>query len=264
MVSKEKLIKSLKNKEAIKIVKKVLNYNFKDEKKTDSLIDVIKNYLIENKSSLSEVHDYVKKNSLQITEDNEKERVFRKVSDLTNILKSKSNTNLNIKSILDIGTGNGNILVNLGKNLGIEKEYLYGVDTVDYTINNAFNHLSYDNNSIPVKDNSIDLITIMMVLHHTDNPLDILNESYRALSENGTVIIRETNAYNNDILEFNIIMEYIFYTILLDIPVSITENYLSDNEWEQLFESVGFKFEKVVENKLKDDPFTSMYYILKK
>ena len=61
MISKEKLIKSLNNKEAIKIVKKVLNYNFKDETKTDSLIDIIKKYLIENKLSLNEVHNYVKK-----------------------------------------------------------------------------------------------------------------------------------------------------------------------------------------------------------
>lgn len=264
MISKEKLIKSLNNKEAIKIVKKVLNYNFKDETKTDSLINIIKKYLIENKLSLNEVHNYVKKNSLQITEDNEKERVERKVSDLTDILTSKLNSDLNIKSVLDIGVGNGNILVNLGEKLGINKDSLYGVDTVDYTVNNEFNHLVYENNSIPVQENSIDLITIMMVLHHTDNPLETLNEAYKALNSNGTVIIRETNAYNNDILEFNIIMEYIFYTILLDIPVSITENYLSSYEWEKLFKFVGFKFEKVVENKLDNDPFTSMYYILKK
>ena len=89
-------------------------------------------------------------------------------------------------------------------------------------------------------------------------------EAHRVLSDSGCIIVRETDSYHKNLLEFNILIKYIFYEILLEIPIKITNNYLDKNKWEFLFKDVGFKYTKVKENKLENDPFTSVYYKLKK
>lgn len=168
------------------------------------------------------------------------------------------------KNILDIGVGNGNILVNIGKKLNINSNHLFGIDVLNYSENKNFNYVQYNKNLIPLESNSIGLILIMMVLHHTDEPKKVLMEAHRVLSDSGCIIVRETDSYHKNLLEFNILIKYIFYEILLEIPIKITNNYLDKNKWEFLFKDVGFKYTKVKENKLENDPFTSVYYILKK
>lgn len=49
--------------------------------------------------------------------------------------------------------------------------------------------------SLPLFDNSVDGITINMALHHIQNPQQSINEMYRILKPNGTVVITDVNKH---------------------------------------------------------------------
>lgn len=49
--------------------------------------------------------------------------------------------------------------------------------------------------SLPLFDNSVDGITINMALHHIHNPQQSINEMYRILKPNGTVVITDVNKH---------------------------------------------------------------------
>jgi len=258
MIKKTNLYRYFKNKKVIDLVFKVLDYNFKNEDKTKGFIRLLRQHLLFENNGIGEIKTYLKENNLELSK--ESERVDKKIIEINEIVKTEIlNKPLNI---LDIGVGNGNILINTGKFLGIPTSSLFGIDVVDYSNGESFNHIKYNEKTIPLEFNSIDLILIMMVLHHAESPLSVLTEAHRVLKPNGSIIVRETNSYNDDLLEFNILMEYIFYTILLEIPINITDHYLNKEKWETLFKNAGFNYKKIKESELKNDPFTSIYYKL--
>jgi ubiquinone/menaquinone biosynthesis C-methylase UbiE len=260
MIDKKTLSKYFLNEVAYNLVFKVLNYNFDNQDKTSVFMELLGSHLSSENCHLDEIQKYLKKNDLKLCQ--EEGRVNGKILDIKNIIKNNLTNSPN--SILDIGVGNGNVLTSVAESIGLDESVLFGVDTVNYSKNNNFKHIEYDNHHIPLPSGSIDLTLIMMVLHHSNHPLSILKEAYRTLSNSGSVIVRETNAYNPDLLEFNILMEYIFYTILLEIPIHITDNYFPIEKWETMFKEAGFKYEKLSEKTIEENPFTAAYYKLTK
>lgn len=261
-LTKEGLLSYFDNKIVYDLVFKVLNFNFQNEVKTTECMSLIRDYLCDKTISTNEIKMYLANNELGLSKEAEIERVNSKIVELCDIIKSEINEKPT--SLLDIGVGNGNIITSLGKELGINQNNLFGIDVVDYSNNNNFNYINYQNGRIPLPDNSIDCAFIMMVLHHDENPSAILKEAHRIIKKGGSVIVRETNAYSPELAYFNILMEYIFYYIILDIPVEITHNYFSDELWEVYFREAGFNFKKVQEKPFKENIFTAMYYVLTK
>lgn len=249
----------LQNKIVYNLVFKVLNYNFNNEEKTTQFLTTLSDCLRDNKD-FETLRIFLKHNNLLFT--SEKERVDLKVNDLISFFDFK-NTN----SILDLGCGNGHVLNSLSEKLNIKN--CYGIDTVNYIKDITFNYLQYDNNKIPLNNKSIDVAISLMVLHHTKNPVHYIKELHRVLKTGGSLIIRETDAYNLDLLHFNLLMEFIFYEIIFNIPVQITRNYFSRNyfsrnEWKSLFLNNGFKLIKEKSQNVKENPFTPFYFLLEK
>lgn len=244
----------LQNTIVYNLVFKVLNYNFNDKEKTKHFLKLL-SYCLTNNTDFSILREFLKYNNLTFT--SEKERVYTKVNDLISFFDFN-----NTKSILDLGCGNGHVLTSLSEKLNLKE--CYGIDTVNYIEDINFNYLQYNNNQIPLNNESIDVATSLMVLHHTENPTHYINELHRVLKKNGKLIIRETNAYNLDLLHFNLVMEFIFYEIIFNIPVQITRNYFSKNEWESLFLNNGFKLIKEKSQNIKENPFTPFYFLLEK
>lgn len=259
--SKAQLLSYLNNPFVFELVSKVLNFNFENKAHTEKFMSLLKEHFQSSDEEPFKIQDFLKANNIGLCQ--EQGRVDGKILDLSEIIEEHFYPVPN--TLLDIGVGNGNIITNVANQVGIDQENLYGIDVVDYSKNNNFNYITYDNEGkIPLADNSMDCVIIMMVLHHTNNPLDTLEEAYRVLKPNGKVIVRETNAYREELVEFNILMEYVFYTILLEIPIQITSNYFSDEKWEILFDKAGFEFYKISEKPLIENPFTGMYYLLTK
>lgn len=86
----------------------------------------------------------------------------------------------------------------------------------------------------------------------------------RVLQKDGILVVRETNAYELSLLHFNMVMEYIFYEILFNVPVDITRNYFSKEEWKSLFLNNGFEILNEQYFSLEENPFTPFYLVLRK
>jgi ubiquinone/menaquinone biosynthesis C-methylase UbiE len=260
MFNKEDLRLYFKNKVVYDLVFKVIDYNFNNPNKTKEFMILLEKHLSVENLDVELIQSFLKQNNLGLCQ--EESRVNDKINELNQIIDEK----LRFKptSVLDIGVGNGNILKSIGNTLSLDRNDLFGIDVVDYSLEKSFTYLRYDCDSIPLEDNSVQLILLMMMLHHTDSPLDTLKEAHRVLSSEGSIVVRETNAYCNDLLLFNILMEYVFYTILLDLPINITKNYFSVEEWEDLFMTAGFKYERLSSQSVDINPFTPVYYKLTK
>ena len=102
----------------------------------------------------------------------------------------------NIKSVMDIGAGTGEILISLASKLKISsREKVLAVETkLTKDTNKVFKLVSYkEDGTLPIESNSIDLIVFAAVLHHI-HPVDRLNlltEVNRIMSPNGVCIIQE-------------------------------------------------------------------------
>lgn len=116
-------------------------------------------------------------------------RVNERISTIDNLLKSQ---NFIPQSILDIGAGNGEITSMMKNHYKLPYQNVFAIDQkLPHTIN--VTSLTYVDGGIPLPDNSIDLIIMLVVLHHIppDQRPNILAEIYRVLSPDGLLIIRE-------------------------------------------------------------------------
>lgn len=72
------------------------------------------------------------------------------------------------------------------KQLDKAKKYLHDYDNVDFSTLN-------DNNSMPVKDNTVDLLVMIRVTHHLIDPNDTFEDIVRVLKPGGKAIIEVAN-----------------------------------------------------------------------
>ncbi len=116
-------------------------------------------------------------------------RLNERISTIDSLLKSH---NFTPKKILDIGAGNGEIISMLKTHYKLPHQDVFAIDQkLPETINATA--LNYVNGNIPLPDNSIDLIIMLVVLHHIppDERSNILSEVNRILTTDGVLIIRE-------------------------------------------------------------------------
>jgi len=110
-----------------------------------------------------------------------------------------------INKYLDIGCGNGGFAISLGKLLKLEKDNIFGVDVSNFSEQGdwgrekvsdkfVFKELQL-NKPYPFEDNTFELITIKMVLHHIKNIDFTLKEIKRILKKNGFLLIIEHDSF---------------------------------------------------------------------
>ena len=137
--------------------------------------------------------------------------------------------------IADIGGGNGNILNYINNNYDVPSDNLYIIEQKEewdekYKYSNKLNYIFWDNNHIDIKDNSLDIIIIMVSLHHMiDITIDnLLINIKRILKHNGLIIIKEHNCCSEQD-KLIIDWEHHLYHLLLsnDINEDNTKIYLS-------------------------------------
>ncbi len=117
-----------------------------------------------------------------------------------------------ICELLDIGTGTGRILEILSPQI----EHGVGVDLSSGMLavarsnieRHGFSHLQVrkgDMYRLPIKDSSIDLAIVHMVLHYSGEPLEVIREAARVLRPSGRLILVDFAAHGEEKLrdEFN-------------------------------------------------------------
>lgn len=132
--------------------------------------------------------------------------------------------------ILDIGAGKcalSSILYNKGYNIT-------AIDIKNHSFSNKITPLLFDGKNIPFKNDSFDIAVIVTVLHHAEDPIQILKEAKRVAKK---IIIIED-------IYYSCFQKYAVYCI--DIIMNLKffgnpHNNMNDNEWKKTFEN--FKLE---------------------
>lgn len=155
------------------------------------------------------------------------------------------------EKILDIGGGGGWIAEEIQKRKNNEVTLL---DVTDFNQTNL-KLVLYDGEKIPFSDNSFDLVLLIYVLHHTKNPLKLLEEAER-VTKDRIIIFEDTFSSHFD--KFFLC----FGDILTNFPVLFREkmpfNFKKVSEWEKIFED--FQLKLIFKNKFSHQAL----FVLKK
>ena len=139
-------------------------------------------------------------------------RALDRINHLRNTLNRKhgqfADVNTKIGSFLDLGCGNAEITFDIAQTLHIP--HVYGADVYprnDYKQPNSESNIIYKqviDNSIDLPDNSIDLVTCFMTIHHFENFDKMMSEICRILKPNGWFFFREHDVHhlNMDLKQF--------------------------------------------------------------
>ena len=125
--------------------------------------------------------------------------------------------------IVDIGGGDGNVLSYLGKGLNIPKNQLYSVESSNPTAwsekysqtNTNITYTQWDNITMPFPDNSVNVVIIMVALHHMSDDVmeQTLAEVARITAPGAFVLIKEHHCSDTDV-KLAIDWEHHLYHIL--------------------------------------------------
>lgn len=136
-------------------------------------------------------------------------------------------------SILDVGTGSGDIAIEILK-LN-DKINLKGIDVL-VRENTKITVEKYDGIHFPAGDDSVDLVMFIDVLHHTPDPFTLLKEASRVAKKH--IIIKDHNCNNlfqRKVLSFTDWFGNAQYGVNLEL------NFQSKKQWDEYFSALNLK-----------------------
>lgn len=136
-------------------------------------------------------------------------------------------------SILDVGSGDGSLALELGTRLGDVK--VTGID-VFVRPDTAIEITEFDGSTIPFDDNSVDAVTFVDVLHHTDDPAGLLAEAAR-VSRN-CVVIKD---HLQESLFDRLTLRFMDWIGNAPHGVVLPYNYASRKTWDSWFDAADLK-----------------------
>jgi ubiquinone/menaquinone biosynthesis C-methylase UbiE len=95
---------------------------------------------------------------------------------------------------------------------------------------------------IPYPDKMFDCITLMLTLHHAENIIEVINECYRLLKDDGLILLIEHDVWTDDTHMLVDLQHRIFSLINNENEKGINATYYNFYEWDMLFSKCGFKF----------------------
>lgn len=168
-------------------------------------------------------------------------------------------------SYVDIGCGNGSITTRLARHWKLSPENAVGLEVcVRPDKDNGIDYRAYDGKTLPLKSRGYDLPTLLMVLHHAENPQGLLKEANRVLKPGGRLIIRECDAGTPPLRLFNKILDQLYYQVFEPLPdVPMPGNYRGAAEWRKLFMQAGFVVEREIYPE-PESPVNPVHFVLRK
>jgi ubiquinone/menaquinone biosynthesis C-methylase UbiE len=173
----------------------------------------------------------------------EMEKIQIKVSKTLKKLNINKNQNLNY---LDLCCGDGRKTTLFASYLDIKN--IHGTDIEQWGPYVKNRKLSFDfkyikNDKIMYDDQSFDIITCFLSLHHIPNLTNMLNEVYRVLKPNGIFFIIEHDVFNfyDELL---IDVQHKLFSALYDNNMNYVSNpdyirYFNFLEWDFIFKNTG-------------------------
>lgn len=150
------------------------------------------------------------------------------------------NIDITPANVLDIGAGDGTILLELKKHYRLDQDKVFALE-LQPIVKHGVTVINYVDGKIPMPDGSVDLIVMFSLLHHIqpDGRVALLKEVRRVVSPNGRVIIREHDNIKNK--EFYIMIQLIHYIWYIrngehEDPLIM----MSRDETKKMFADCGF------------------------
>ncbi len=154
--------------------------------------------------------------------------------------------------ILDVGCGSGELLSHL-KQLRADVE-CSGVDIL-VRAHTIIPVMEFDGMTLPFEDNSFDCVILIDVLHHTDHQETLLKECVRVASL--CVLIKDHLCESK--LD-NLTLKGMDWVGNKSHDVNLPYRYLSNNQWEKLFDTVGVAVkQRQVQLNLYPQPFSAVF-----
>jgi ubiquinone/menaquinone biosynthesis C-methylase UbiE len=168
-------------------------------------------------------------------------------------------------SFADVGCGTGLVTAGLAQAWKLPRDRAFGVEVFERSqAPDVFTPLPFEKRRIPLPDGSIDLATVIMVLHHETDPQGLLREVFRILKSRGLLLLRETDADTPALLLFNHVMEHFYFRVFNRLPgVPNPFTHRSASEWADMVRSAGFSIEKTLRPE-PGNPFTPVHFVLRK
>lgn len=144
------------------------------------------------------------------------------------------------ESVLDLGGGNGLLAKEIEENLG--KDVLL-LDVVDYNLSGLPVLLCNPGERIPVGDGQVDTTVLYTVLHHSNDPVFLLNEAARVTKKR--LVIMEADIEDDAIRAANCFFDWFYNRVIGDEDINVPLNFLTVQGWGRILEEFGFKIVEV-------------------
>lgn len=231
---------------------------------------------------------YMKNDMIPKTENTEKafdrgENRSKLIQSSISMARVKENTILDkVETYLDYGCGDGEITRSVQKKLELDPKNVYCSDIKQYPslVNMQFIKSEYGS-PLKLEDDTMDLITSQMVLHHIDDKYleYVLRDLYRIMKPGGVLLVREHDAPSNlnENQSFHKVIDITHdiydYVIEAEMSWKDKDDYYAKYRpvngttgWDETISRVGFKtttYQKKTNRDIQTNPNATcirMYY----
>jgi len=109
-------------------------------------------------------------------------------------------------------------------------------DVVNYNQTGLPFHL-YDGKNLNFTDRSFDHVLLLTVLHHSDDPIQVIKEALRVADK--SIIVIESVYFNQVHKQLNKLFDWFYNRVMNNPDVNVPFNFLTPTAWPVLFEDLG-------------------------
>lgn len=157
-----------------------------------------------------------------------------------------------IKNYIDFGCGEASITSAVAREVGATNVQGMDIKEPKGPIDFKFVKLNPDETRIPSEDNSTDLLSSFMVLHHLNDPEGYIKEFNRVLIKDGILLIREHDIQGDSDRDGKLFLDMLhgFYEVVWaktgeqenpDFVKTYFANYKDRQNWTTMIERNGFR-----------------------
>ena len=241
----------LKNQNVKSYVVKVLNdvLGHLEIKGSKDLID----FTLSKAMNYSALSEYEREVHRELDKKRVTQRIPVKLANRAQLIFEQIRDYLKGRDVLDLGCGDGKV-----------GEIIYNEQSREVILVDVYEHgnianinlpfgLIKQNKKIPFLDDNFDTTLLLTVLHHSDDPILVLEEAKRVTKNGGRIVIIESvygvNGYDNlnedEQRLVNIFFDHFYnriihYSEFPENKVNVPFNFRTPEQWNSLFEQLGF------------------------
>ena len=137
------------------------------------------------------------------------------------------------EKVLDVGAGDGLVAKRIRDRLQAD---VMIVDVVDYNLTDM-RLIKYDGKRLPFPDSTFDKVLLSVVLHHCEDPMDVLDEAIRVSKKN--IVVIESVFFSAFGKYWSYLIDWYWNRLLHKVPCPL--NHKTPEKWESIFTKKGLK-----------------------